>query len=69
VPIFNELYNIIEKTLSPKLLKICVWDPESEIRETEKRIPDPQSSGQKSTGSRIPNTAKNHVFYCYITFY
>jgi hypothetical protein len=35
---------------------------------TEKQIPDPETSGQKGTGSRIPNTAKNHDFYCYMTF-
>jgi hypothetical protein len=35
--------------------QILVWDPGSEIRDPEKS--DPESRGQKGTGSRIRNTA------------
>jgi hypothetical protein len=54
--IWANLQRIIElftRKIVTKLSKMWVWDPGS----GKKSIPDPGSKGQKSTGSRIRNTA------------
>jgi hypothetical protein len=57
--IWASLQRIIELSTQKiviKLSKIWVWDPGSEIRDLEsgkKPVPDPESRGQRGTGSRI----------------
>jgi hypothetical protein len=45
-PNFQRIIELFTQKIATKLSKICVWDP-------EKTIPDPESRGQKGTGSRI----------------
>ncbi len=54
-PIFQELLKFLSKRLSPGPQKygFGIRDPRSGIR--KKPIPDPESRGQKGTGSRIPD--------------
>ncbi len=48
---FQRVKALFTQKIVTKLSKICVWDPESEIRDPEKTYPG--SRGQKCTGSRI----------------
>ncbi len=52
---FQRIIEIFTQKFATKLSKIWVRDPESEIRDLEKPIPDPgsESRGQKGIGSRI----------------
>ncbi len=58
---FQRIIELFTQKIVTKLLKLWVWDPRSGIR--KKPIPDSGSRGQKSTGSRIRNTARNKAFY------
>jgi hypothetical protein len=46
---FKRIIEIFTQKIITKLSKIRVWDPRSGIR--KKPIPDPESRGQKGTGS------------------
>jgi hypothetical protein len=46
--IIQRIIELFTKKIVKKLLKIWSWDPESEIRDPEKPIPDPGSRGQKA---------------------
>ncbi len=50
---FSKNYELFTQKIVTLFSKIWVWDPRSGIR--KKPIPDPGSSGQKGTGSRIPD--------------
>ncbi len=65
---FQLIIKLFTQKIVNKLSKIWVWDPGSEIRDPEKtysgprvpdprvkKAPDPGSTGQKGTGSRIPD--------------
>jgi hypothetical protein len=62
LPTEKELKYFLPQKIVTQLSEICVGEPEKEILDPEKNIPDsgPGSWGQKSTGSRIRirNTAR-----------
>ncbi len=56
---FQRIIELFTQKIIGKLSKIWVWDPGSGNRDPEKPFPNPGSTGQKGTGSRIRNTEKN----------
>ncbi len=59
---FQRIIEVFTKKIFSMLSNIWVWDPGSEIR--KKPIPDPGSSGQKGTGSRL--RIRNTAFFIHI---
>ena len=58
-PNFPRIIEVFTQKIVTKPSKIWVWDPGS--GKNLFRIPDPGSRGQKGTGSRIRNTARNTI--------
>ncbi len=52
---FQRIIELFTQTIVTKLSKVWVWDPGSEIRDPEKRIPDP---GVKKA---LRNTASKNI--------